>query len=72
MIIIIVIFLQTSLTAPVIKPLKLELSSLCSSSGRSRGAENLDGERPRLPLLEEPGGQREGLQREPGERDPAV
>lgn len=69
---IVVIFLRTSLAAPVVKPLKSELSSPspCSSSGRSRGAEDPDGERPRLPLLEEPGGQREGLQREPGERDP--
>lgn len=56
-----------SLSAPVITPLKSEPSSLCSSSGRSGGAENLDGERPRLPVLEEPGGQGEGLQREPGE-----
>lgn len=39
----------------------------CSSSCGSWSPENLDRERPRAPLLEESGCQREGLQREPGE-----
>lgn len=54
-------------TAPAIKSINYKLCFLRSSSGCSRGTENLDRERSRLPVLEEPCCQRKGLQREPGE-----